>query len=97
MSSTGEPSATSAAWNVHPATDPFVRALVDETLVPFAAPLDAEELDWARAQLETLLGDDPHAAALLRACYPRDIDRSGEQLVPGAEVAEGADARKAQG
>lgn len=59
--------------------DAFARAILDETVAPFAAPLDAAELGWARDQLAALLADDPHAAALFRAAFPRAVDHSGER------------------
>ena len=67
--------------------DPFVDRAIDDAMAPFLGLLVKEDLDWVRGQLVSLLQDDIEARALLQAAHPRNVDRSGEQLQPGADAA----------
>jgi hypothetical protein len=60
-------------------SNPFVRAVLDDALAPFASRLPAEDLVWLEQQLAWRLEHDPEVLALLQGAHPRAIDISGER------------------
>ncbi len=77
-----------------PLDDPWIAAQIEAAVAPYVGRLPARDLEWMRAQLAEVLSSDPRAAGLLRAAHPREVDHSGERLVPGAEAPDAPAAAK---
>ena len=62
----------------------FADAEVERALAPYVGQLSAPALAWMREQLAEAVRAD--GAALVRAAYPREVDRSGEVFRGPADV-----------
>jgi hypothetical protein len=56
----------------------FLESQVDAALEPYRGKLPDAELAWVRERLLESAADEDGLAALLRAAFPRDVERSGE-------------------
>lgn len=56
----------------------FLESQVDAALEPYRGSVPEADLAWIRERLLESAADEDGLAALVRAAFPRDVDRSGE-------------------
>lgn len=70
----------------------FADAEVERALAPYVGQLSAPALAWMREQLAEAVRAE--GAALVRAAYPREVDRSGEVFRGHADATDPARAAR---